>query len=163
MRDIGNHSFYVRGLLISLFSHMEQIRHFDLLQAFGYVERVVESEKNRKSYITSYVRNILYKYVMSTKIRPHKNSERISRIYKPIVSYTYWDKSEETFSLLYLKKICSNSIFLYLQWICFITPPRRPLKKFNFLTEVLRRYFLRLRESCFEIPLMSLGFFRILI
>ena len=37
------HGFHNRRLLISLCAHMEQIRHFDLLKAFGYIERVIKS------------------------------------------------------------------------------------------------------------------------
>ena len=47
---------------------MEQIRSFDLLKAFGYIERVVKSDFfSNKTYFTSFVRNmpraaILHKY-----------------------------------------------------------------------------------------------------
>ena len=34
--------FYSRWLLISLYAHMELNRHFDLLKAFGYIERVIK-------------------------------------------------------------------------------------------------------------------------
>ena len=38
------HGFYIRWLLISLCAHMEEIRHFDLLKAVGYIERVIKSD-----------------------------------------------------------------------------------------------------------------------
>ena len=42
---------------LTMRTHMEHIRYFDLLKAFGYIERVVKSEKNpEKNYVTSYVR-----------------------------------------------------------------------------------------------------------
>ena len=37
-----HHGFHNRWLLISLCAHMEYIRHFDLLKAFGYIERVIK-------------------------------------------------------------------------------------------------------------------------
>ena len=36
--------FYNRWLLISLCAHMEIIRHFDMLKAFDYIERVIKSD-----------------------------------------------------------------------------------------------------------------------
>ena len=36
------HGFHIRWFLISLCAHMEKIRHFDLLKAFGYIERVIK-------------------------------------------------------------------------------------------------------------------------
>ena len=38
------HGFYNRWLLISLCAHMDYIRHFNLLKAFGYNERVIKSD-----------------------------------------------------------------------------------------------------------------------
>ena len=39
-----NHGFYTRWLHISLCAHIEYLRHFDLLKAFGYIERVVKHD-----------------------------------------------------------------------------------------------------------------------
>ena len=50
------YSLYIRWLLISLCAHMEYTRHFDLLKAFGYIERVVKSNvffRKRPCYIRS--------------------------------------------------------------------------------------------------------------
>ena len=53
------HGFYTRWLLISLCAHMEQIRHFDLLKAVGYIKRVMKSDFFRKrTLFTSYVHNV---------------------------------------------------------------------------------------------------------
>ena len=60
-----HHGFNIKMVtLILLCAHMEEIRNLDLLKAFGYIERVVKSEK---TYVTAYVRNkfwatILCKY-----------------------------------------------------------------------------------------------------
>ena len=54
---VKHHGFYIRWLLISLCAHLESIRHFDLLKAFGYIERVGKSDFfSEKTYFTSYVR-----------------------------------------------------------------------------------------------------------
>ena len=57
-KPLLDHGFYNRWLLISLCAHMEQIRHFALLKAFGYIEKVVKSDIffSEKTYFTSYVR-----------------------------------------------------------------------------------------------------------
>ena len=58
-RNRIRHGFYNRWLLISLCAHMEYIRHFDLLKAFGYIERVIKFDFFRKKvFFTSYVRNM---------------------------------------------------------------------------------------------------------
>ena len=41
-----HHDLYIRWLLISVSAHMEYIRHFDLLKAFGNIERTIKSEKD---------------------------------------------------------------------------------------------------------------------
>ena len=53
--EAAQHGFYIRWLLISLCAHIVHIRQFDLLQAFGYIERDVKSEKtiSEKTYFTS--------------------------------------------------------------------------------------------------------------
>ena len=38
------HGFYIRCLLISLCAHMDPTRNFDLLKAFGYVDRIFKSD-----------------------------------------------------------------------------------------------------------------------
>ena len=43
--DVGiPHGFYNRWVLTSLCAQMEEIRNFDLLKAYGYIERVVNSD-----------------------------------------------------------------------------------------------------------------------
>ena len=56
----GTMGFYIRWLLISLFAHMEEFRHFDLLNAFGYIERVVKPDffLSQKTFFTVCVLNI---------------------------------------------------------------------------------------------------------
>ena len=46
---------------------MEQIRHFDLLKAFGYIERVLKSVFffSEKTYYTSYVRNMVWSTILN--------------------------------------------------------------------------------------------------
>ena len=62
MYELGQHflhGFYTRWLLISLCAHMEIIRHFELLKAFGYIERDIKFDFFRKKTLfTSYVRNV---------------------------------------------------------------------------------------------------------
>ena len=43
-----SHGFYIRWLLISLCAHMGSSRTYDLLNAFGYIERVVKPDFSRK-------------------------------------------------------------------------------------------------------------------
>ena len=73
-KSISSACFYIRWLLISLSAHIEYIRHFDLLKAFGYIERVVKSEKTpEKNYVTSYVRIMSWATISSRYHEFHRH------------------------------------------------------------------------------------------
>ena len=60
-----NHGFYIRWLRISLCARMEEIRDFDLLKAFGYIESRRQIQFFRKRPILHQkcaTSTILYKY-----------------------------------------------------------------------------------------------------
>ena len=65
--------------------HNEKIRHFDLLTAFGYMERDVIPIFSQKTYLTTYVRNIfLYKY---HEIKEKKNFNVVNEAVRLRVKY----------------------------------------------------------------------------